>query len=103
FNYNDFNTRQETINMYITDVLKDRMIKSNKSIDMHDIQIDSKLIGSDSYMNWEADNKFTTLNIVDSNAKIGNETTKLRTIVKLNYFNLNGVWKVSNISFFDIR
>lgn len=103
FNYNDFNTRQETINMYITDVLKDRMIKSNKSIDMHDIQIDSKLIGFDSYMSWEADNKFTTLNIVDSNAKIGNETTKLSTIVKLNYFNLNGVWKVSNISFFDIR
>ncbi|MBC2277502.1 hypothetical protein HCB42_01065 [Listeria welshimeri] len=103
FNYNDFNTRQETINMYITDVLKDRMIKSNKSIDMHDIQIDSKLIGFDSYMSWEADNKFTTLNIVDSNAKIGNETTKLSTIVKLNYFNLNGVWKVSNISFFGIR
>ncbi|MBC1952055.1 hypothetical protein HCJ26_01565 [Listeria welshimeri] len=103
FNYNDFNTRQETINMYITDVLKDRMIKSNKSIDMHDIQIDSKLIGFDSYMSWKADNKFTTLNIVDSNAKIGNETTKLSTIVKLNYFNLNGVWKVSNISFFDIR
>ncbi|MBF2612552.1 hypothetical protein [Listeria welshimeri] len=103
FNYNDFNTRQETINMYITDVLKDRMIKSNKSIDMHDIQIDSKLIGFDSYMSWEADNKFTTLNIVDSNAKIGNEATKLSTIVKLNYFNLNGVWKVSNISFFDIR
>lgn len=103
FTYSDYNVRQEMLNIYITDMLKDRMVNASKSIDMHDVQVDSKLINSDAYIRYESENKLTILNFVNSTSRVSNIKTNLRTLVKLDYYNYDGNWKVSNITFIDTK
>ncbi|HHP9141103.1 TPA: hypothetical protein ACSJWK_002336 [Listeria monocytogenes] len=103
FTYTDYSVRQEMLNMYITDMLKDKMINATESIDMHDVQVDSKLVSSDAYMKWESEDKFIVLNLVNSTTRVNAIKTNLRTLVKLDYYNYDGSWKVSNITFIDTK
>ncbi|HHP9239482.1 TPA: hypothetical protein ACSJYH_000313 [Listeria monocytogenes] len=103
FTYTDYSVRQEMLNMYITDMLKDKMINATESIDMHDVQVDSKLVSSDAYMKWESEDKFIVLNLVNSTTRVNAIKTNLRTLVKLDYYNYDGNWKVSNITFIDMK
>lgn len=103
FTYTDYSVRQEMLNMYITDMLKDKMINAMESIDMHDVQVDSKLVSSDAYMKWESEDKFIVLNLVNSTTRVNAIKTNLRTLVKLDYYNYDGSWKVSNITFIDTK
>ncbi|HHP8967784.1 TPA: hypothetical protein ACSJUE_000008 [Listeria monocytogenes] len=103
FTYTDYSVRQEMLNMYITDMLKDKMINATESIDMHDVQVNSKLVSSDAYMKWESEDKFIVLNLVNSTTRVNAIKTNLRTLVKLDYYNYDGNWKVSNITFIDMK
>lgn len=103
FTYTDYSVRQEMLNMYITDMLKDKMINATESIDMHDVQVNSKLVSSDAYMKWESEDKFIVLNLVNSTTRVNAIKTNLRTLVKLDYYNYDGSWKVSNITFIDTK
>ncbi|MBM5596651.1 hypothetical protein [Listeria seeligeri] len=103
FTYIDYSVRQKMLNMYITDMLKNKMINATESIDMHDVQVDSKLVNYDAYMKWESEDKFIVLNLVNSTSRVNAIKTNLRTLVKLDYYNYDGNWKVSNITFIDTK
>ncbi|HHP8973259.1 TPA: hypothetical protein ACSJPS_002768, partial [Listeria monocytogenes] len=63
----------------------------------------SKLVSSDAYMKWESEDKFIVLNLVNSTTRVNAIKTNLRTLVKLDYYNYDGSWKVSNITFIDTK
>ncbi|HHP8970570.1 TPA: hypothetical protein ACSJPS_000001, partial [Listeria monocytogenes] len=63
----------------------------------------SKLVSSDAYMKWESEDKFIVLNLVNSTTRVNAIKTNLRTLVKLDYYNYDGNWKVSNITFIDMK
>ncbi|MBC2138009.1 hypothetical protein [Listeria innocua] len=103
FTYTDYNARQEMLNMYITDMLKDKMINATQSIDMHDVQVDSKLVNFDAFVRWENEDKLIVLNLVNSSTKVSRVNTNLRTLVQVDYYNYDGNWKVSNLTFIDTK
>ncbi|MBC1374206.1 hypothetical protein HB839_01560 [Listeria sp. FSL L7-1699] len=103
FTYTDYSVRQEKLNMYITDMLKDKMINATQSIDMHDVQVDSKLVSFNAFVRWENEDKLIVLNLVNSSTKVSRVNTNLRTLVQVDYYNYDGNWKVSNITFIDTK
>ncbi|EAD5509169.1 hypothetical protein [Listeria monocytogenes] len=103
FTYTDYSVRQEMLNMYITDMLKEKMINATQSIDMHDVQVDSKLVNFDAFVRWENEDKLIVLNLVNSSTKVSRVNTNLRTLVQVDYYNYDGNWKVSNIIFIDTK
>ncbi|EAC4365792.1 hypothetical protein VV27_15275 [Listeria monocytogenes] len=103
FTYTDYSVRQEMLNMYITDMLKEKMINATQSIDMHDVQVDSKLVNFNAFVRWENEDKLIILNLVNSSTKVSSVNTNLRTLVQVDYYNYDGNWKVSNIIFIDTK
>ncbi|EAC3455272.1 hypothetical protein AFU33_06040 [Listeria monocytogenes] len=103
FTYTDYSVRQEMLNMYITDMLKEKMINATQSIDMHDVQVDSKLVNFNAFLRWENEDKLIVLNLVNSSTKVSSVNTNLRTLVQVDYYNYDGNWKVSNIIFIDTK
>ncbi|EHO5109433.1 hypothetical protein KLP99_001633 [Listeria monocytogenes] len=103
YNYNNYNSRQEKLNMYITDMLKEKMLNTTKAQDMHDVQIESKLIRFDEFIKFINPDKITVLNLVENTTSIEKTITRTKTIALIDYYNYKGTWKVSNISFIDTK
>ncbi|EAF4776840.1 hypothetical protein CDR81_04330 [Listeria monocytogenes] len=103
YNYTNYDTRQDKLNMYITETLKEKMLNTTKAIDMHEAQIESRLIGYDAYIKFQTSDKITVLNLVNSSTSIEKTTTKMKTVVLIDFYNYDNTWKVSNISFIDTK
>ncbi|WP_160124469.1 hypothetical protein [Listeria monocytogenes] len=103
YNYTNYDTRQDKLNMYITETLKEKMLNTTKAIDMHEAQIESRLIGYDAYIKFQTSDKITVLNLVSSSTSIEKTTTKMKTVVLIDFYNYDNTWKVSNISFIDTK
>ncbi|EKZ0313566.1 hypothetical protein RCB63_001259 [Listeria monocytogenes] len=103
YNYTNYDTRQDKLNMYITETFKEKMLNATKAIDMHEAQIESRLIGYDAYIKFQTSDKITILNLVNSSTSIEKTTTKMKTVVLIDFYNYDNTWKVSNISFIDTK
>ncbi|EBF5849778.1 hypothetical protein FH026_10830 [Listeria monocytogenes] len=103
YNYTNYDTRQDKLNMYITETFKEKMLNTTKAIDMHEAQIESRLIGYDAYIKFQTSDKITVLNLVNSSTSIEKTTTKMKTVVLIDFYNYDNTWKVSNISFIDTK